>query len=84
MKNHPPHHGCPFFIFARFKVFILSRTILDLPMAELNKTGVEYTEDSIRSLDWREHIRLRPSMYIGKLGDGRKVYPVAQLWTGGG
>ncbi|KIC93911.1 DNA topoisomerase IV subunit B [Flavihumibacter solisilvae] len=39
-------------------------------MAELNKTGVEYTEDSIRSLDWREHIRLRPGMYIGKLGDG--------------
>ena len=30
----------------------------------------EYTEDSIRSLDWREHIRLRPGMYIGKLGDG--------------
>jgi topoisomerase-4 subunit B len=29
-----------------------------------------YTEDSIRSLDWREHIRLRPGMYIGKLGDG--------------
>jgi topoisomerase IV subunit B len=31
---------------------------------------VQYTEDSIRSLDWREHIRLRPGMYIGKLGDG--------------
>ncbi|MFD1143377.1 DNA topoisomerase IV subunit B [Larkinella insperata] len=30
----------------------------------------QYTEDSIRSLDWREHIRLRPGMYIGKLGDG--------------
>ena len=36
-------------------------------MAE-NKT--EYNEDSIKSLDWREHIRLRPGMYIGKLGDG--------------
>jgi len=34
-------------------------------MAEQN-----YTEDSIRSLDWKEHIRLRPGMYIGKLGDG--------------
>jgi topoisomerase IV subunit B len=34
-------------------------------MAESN-----YTEDNIRSLDWREHIRLRPGMYIGKLGDG--------------
>jgi topoisomerase-4 subunit B len=31
---------------------------------------VKYTEDSIKSLDWREHIRLRPGMYIGKLGDG--------------
>ncbi len=31
---------------------------------------VTYTEDNIRSLDWREHIRLRPGMYIGKLGDG--------------
>lgn len=29
-----------------------------------------YTEDSIQSLDWKEHIRLRPGMYIGKLGDG--------------
>ncbi len=38
-------------------------------MAETKKV-FEYTEDSIRSLDWREHIRLRPGMYIGKLGDG--------------
>src|SRR5690625_4242942 len=29
-----------------------------------------YTEENIRSLDWKEHIRLRPGMYIGKLGDG--------------
>lgn len=36
-------------------------------MAEKN---TNYTEDSIKSLDWREHIRLRPGMYIGKLGDG--------------
>ncbi len=34
-------------------------------MAELN-----YSEDDIKSLDWKEHIRLRPGMYIGKLGDG--------------
>ncbi|WP_066831226.1 DNA topoisomerase IV subunit B [Rufibacter ruber] len=33
-------------------------------------SNVTYNEDSIRSLDWREHIRLRPGMYIGKLGDG--------------
>ena len=38
-------------------------------MAE-TKLPVEYNEDSIRSLDWKEHIRLRPGMYIGKLGDG--------------
>ena len=30
----------------------------------------QYTEDNIRSLEWQEHIRLRPGMYIGKLGDG--------------
>ncbi|MDB4429877.1 type IIA DNA topoisomerase subunit B [bacterium] len=32
--------------------------------------AASYTEDDIKSLDWREHIRLRPGMYIGKLGDG--------------
>ncbi len=32
--------------------------------------GVEYSEDSIKTLDWKEHIRMRPGMYIGKLGDG--------------
>jgi len=40
-------------------------------MAEVkDKILFDYTEESIRSLDWREHIRLRPGMYIGKLGDG--------------
>ena len=34
------------------------------------QTGQNYTESDIRSLDWKEHIRLRPGMYIGKLGDG--------------
>lgn len=29
-----------------------------------------YNEDSVKSLDWKDHIRLRPGMYIGKLGDG--------------
>jgi topoisomerase-4 subunit B len=38
-------------------------------MAE-SKNLYDYTEESIKSLDWREHIRLRPGMYIGKLGDG--------------
>ncbi len=39
-------------------------------MAEAKQNLFDYTEDSIKSLDWREHIRLRPGMYIGKLGDG--------------
>lgn len=37
-------------------------------MAKKEQHG--YTEDSIQSLDWKEHIRMRPGMYIGKLGDG--------------
>jgi topoisomerase-4 subunit B len=37
-------------------------------MADIKQ--VAYTEDDIKSLDWKEHIRLRPGMYIGKLGDG--------------
>lgn len=39
-------------------------------MAENENINVDYNEDHIRSLDWKEHIRLRPGMYIGKLGDG--------------
>src|SRR6476659_3187146 len=40
-------------------------------MAEVKEKNIfDYTEESIRSLDWREHIRVRPGMYIGKLGDG--------------
>lgn len=41
-------------------------------MEEVEKKEIEaiYNEDAIRTLDWKEHIRLRPGMYIGKLGDG--------------
>jgi topoisomerase-4 subunit B len=40
-------------------------------MAKEKETSLfEYNEESIKSLDWKEHIRLRPGMYIGKLGDG--------------
>ncbi len=39
-------------------------------MAEEKKNLFDYNEDSIKTLEWHEHIRLRPGMYIGKLGDG--------------
>ena len=42
-------------------------------MDELNSTiqqPTEYNDDDIKTLDWMEHIRRRPGMYIGKLGDG--------------
>lgn len=35
--------------------------------------AAEYTEDDIKSLDWKEHIRMRPGMYIGKLGNGKSA-----------
>lgn len=38
----------------------------------MNQIG-NYNDESIRTLDWREHIRIRPGMYIGKLGDGTSV-----------
>ena len=37
----------------------------------MGKNIKQYNENSIKSLDWKEHIRLRPGMYIGKLGDGK-------------
>lgn len=43
--------------------------IFDLP-ADRPESPVDYTDDDIRTLDWKEHIRRRPGMYIGKLGDG--------------
>ncbi|RQO30103.1 DNA topoisomerase IV [Taibaiella sp. KBW10] len=39
----------------------------------MSETQNNYDESSIRSLDWKEHIRLRPGMYIGKLGDGSSM-----------
>ena len=47
---------------------------IENPEEIASPTPVEatYTEDEIKTLDWREHIRLRPGMYIGKLGDGSK------------
>ena len=40
---------------------------------EREKIEVDYNEDNIRSLDWKEHMRLRPGMYIGKTGDGSSM-----------
>lgn len=42
-------------------------------MSDQNTAAVQYNDDSIRTLDWKEHIRLRPGMYIGKLGDGSSM-----------
>jgi topoisomerase-4 subunit B len=42
-------------------------------MSEQVNEQVTYNEDNIRSLDWKEHIRMRPGMYIGKLGDGQSA-----------
>ncbi|MCE6990271.1 DNA topoisomerase IV subunit B [Dyadobacter sp. CY323] len=39
----------------------------------MESSNVQYDENSIKSLDWKEHIRLRPGMYIGKLGDGSSI-----------
>jgi len=42
-------------------------------MMDKENEQVTYNEDNIRSLDWKEHIRMRPGMYIGKLGDGQSA-----------
>lgn len=42
-------------------------------MTDKANEQVTYNEDNIRSLDWKEHIRMRPGMYIGKLGDGQSA-----------
>ena len=42
----------------------------DAPAMDAKGSDLTYTEDEIRTLDWKEHIRRRPGMYIGKLGDG--------------
>ena len=45
--------------------------MLDFEQADSRPAGTaEYQDEDIKTLDWREHIRLRPGMYIGKLGDG--------------
>lgn len=53
---------CNFLIFVAMTENLAEKT--------LSPTTANYTEDNIKTLDWREHIRMRPGMYIGKLGDG--------------
>ena len=52
----------------KFSIFVAMAE--ELMEGTLPKNSTNYTEDNIRTLDWREHIRMRPGMYIGKLGDG--------------
>ncbi len=55
-----------------FKAFKIGVNLSILAQIPIQHMAVEtrYDEDNIRSLDWKEHIRMRPGMYIGKLGDG--------------
>ena len=68
-----------FFYFLLIKFIHTTSTIQGFGLFCKKKTGImainnnTYNEDSIKSLDWKEHIRLRPGMYIGKLGDGSSM-----------
>lgn len=48
----------------------MAEDLFDIPEAQGDTGTAEYSEDNIRSLDWKTHIRMRPGMYIGNLGDG--------------
>ncbi len=50
--------------------FAIGKNVYKTIIMADDKNLARYDEDSIKSLDWKEHIRLRPGMYIGKLGDG--------------
>ncbi len=54
----------------RCKFLIFVAMTENLAENTLSLSTANYTEDNIKTLDWREHIRMRPGMYIGKLGDG--------------
>jgi len=57
-------------VFDKFWRFISNPRKALFIFAMMGKMAENYTEASVRSLDWKEHIRMRPGMYIGKLGDG--------------
>lgn len=52
------------------EIFYFCEMTKNLMKDPFQKLANSYTEDNIKTLDWREHIRMRPGMYIGKLGDG--------------
>jgi topoisomerase-4 subunit B len=57
----------------KLSVHCIDKNIFAQLVKAENMAKHEYDESSIKSLDWREHIRLRPGMYIGKLGDGSSM-----------
>ena len=57
-------------MFEKFLSFFIRPKKGLIIFAIMGKVAEKYTEASVRSLDWKEHIRMRPGMYIGKLGDG--------------
>ena len=57
-------------MFEKFLSFFIRPKKGLIIFATMGKMAEKYTEASVRSLDWKEHIRMRPGMYIGKLGDG--------------
>ena len=57
-------------MFEKFLSFFIGPKKGLIIFATMGKVAEKYTEASVRSLDWKEHIRMRPGMYIGKLGDG--------------
>jgi len=56
---------------------LINRTVplrlIPLYLPKIGKMSGNYSEENIRTLEWKEHIRLRPGMYIGKLGDGSSL-----------
>jgi len=59
-----------FFFLISFDRSTIRHTSESLLLSCMRQESYKYNEESVRSLDWKEHIRLRPGMYIGKLGDG--------------
>src|SRR5690606_37797759 len=71
LHSFPTRRSSDLGVLSFYNTCYISDTFDQSPKFMLDNTQyTEYTEDNIRSLDWKEHIRMRPGMYIGKLGDG--------------